>query len=79
MSVPSPRHYHHEITAIEDALAVLSEHLELLAALARHCTTDRARRRLAERIAAAERRAMELRARRRAVQEEIARNGGATR
>lgn len=71
----SPRSYEGEITALEDALAVLSEHLALLEALARNCATAAARRRVAARIAAAEHHALELRARRRALQQEIAHNG----
>lgn len=63
-----PRTYEREIEDIENHLATLHDHLDLLAALARNVTTDRARRRLSGQIDTAERRIAELQARRRALQ-----------
>lgn len=72
----SPRRYEAEIATIEDALAIAGEALDVLAVLARNCETTSARRRVAARIAALERRVLSLQARRRQIQQELAENRG---
>ncbi len=67
-----PRSYEREIEDLENHLATLHDHLDLLAALARNVVTDRARRKLHGQIDTAERRIAELQARRRALQTEQA-------
>lgn len=67
-----PRSYDREIADIENHLATLHTHLDLLAALARNVVTDRARRKLHGQIDTAERTIAELKARRQALQHEQA-------
>lgn len=59
-----PRSRDREVWDLEDHMATLSRHLELLAALARNATTDAARRRIAGEIAACRRDFDRLRRRR---------------
>lgn len=64
--------YAQVVQALEDSIAVQHDYLTLLRALARHCVTESSRRRYAGKIEAAARRLDELRARRRALQQQIA-------
>lgn len=61
-----------EIEDLEEWAATAHDYLDLLAALARNATSERARTRLAGRIAALEVRIGKLRARRAALQIELA-------
>lgn len=66
--MPLSRNYEREIADLENHMATLDEHLDLLAALARNTTNERARARLAARIAAVEATFAELKRRRAAIQ-----------
>jgi predicted nucleic acid-binding Zn-ribbon protein len=72
--MPRSRSSEQEIADLENHLATLSRHLALLAWLAERAETNTARHRIEGEIAAIERTAETLRARRRALADDMARH-----